>query len=91
MLVTDLLYNVLDKSNNKYSIDISKKQMSFNKTTSAKTSGYIKLTDLSTNKHYNGFINADGVLEFEVTNTAHKSFTQAVMTESGEVYILSIN
>lgn len=91
MLVTDLLYNVLDKSNNKYSIDISKKQMSFNKTTSAKTSGYIKLTDLSTNKHYNGFINADGVLEFEVTNTAHKSFTQAVMTESGEVYILSMN
>lgn len=91
LLVEDLLYNVRGLSSKKYSMSISRRKLVFTETTNSNPSGYIKLTDLVTGVHYEGFINNVGELEFRISQTPHKTFTQAIMTSDDELYILSMS
>ena len=91
LLVENLLYNVRSSSTKKYSMSIERRKLAFTETIDNRNTDYIKMTDLVTGVHYEGFINDLGLLEFRISQTAHKTFTQAIMTSDDELYILSMS
>ena len=91
LLVENLLYNVNSLSTKKYSMSINRRKLLFTESTNNNPSGYIKLTDLVTGVHYEGYINDSEILEFRISETPHKTFTQAIMTSDNELYILSMS
>lgn len=91
LLVENLLYNVRSLSSKKYSMSIDRRKLVFKESTDNNVADYIKMTDLVTGIHYEGYVNDNGILEFKTTTVAHKTFTQAIMTSDGELYILSMS
>lgn len=91
-LVEDIIDRVLDKEGNKYKVTIRNRKMTFVKDvgdTSNLISEYIKLTDMVNGIHYNYYVE-NGVLKGEFANNQHKSPTQAIRTEDGKLFILSL-
>lgn len=91
-LVEDILDRVVDKAGNKYKVRIQKRKLLFTKDTedtSKLNNGHIKLTDMITKVHYNYYVDG-AVLKGENNGSAHKSPTQAIRTEDGKLFILSL-